>query len=118
MTPASVVRRPSTFSNIFSETTGPIELIFLMKTPWDGGTKVCSNGHGHMTKMAATPIYGENPSKIFFSRTRKPMTLGLGMYHLGCGANQVCSNDDPRMTLTYLKSRSNLLPNAFKWENF
>ena len=23
-----------------------------------------------------------------------------------------------RLTLTYLKSRSNLLPNAFKWENF
>ena len=23
------------------------------------GTKVCSNGAGHMTKMAATPIYGK-----------------------------------------------------------
>ena len=23
------------------------------------------NGPGHMTKMAATPIYGKNPSKIF-----------------------------------------------------
>ena len=31
---SSVVRRPSTFSNIFSsETTGPIELIFHMETP-------------------------------------------------------------------------------------
>ena len=44
-----------------------------------GGTKVCSNGPGHMTKMAAVPIYGKNPLKIFFSRTRKLMTLGLGM---------------------------------------
>ena len=26
------------------------------------------------------------------------------------------SNGDPRLTLTYLTSRSNLLPNAFKWE--
>ena len=26
--------------------------------------KVCSNGPGHMTKMAAMPIYGKNPSKI------------------------------------------------------
>ena len=83
VTPASVVRpsvRPSTFSNIFSsETTGPIELKFHMETPYDGGTKVCSNVPGHMTKMAAMPIYGKNPLKIFFSRTKRPMTLGLGM---------------------------------------
>ena len=29
---------------------------------------------------------------------------------------QVCSNDDPKLTLTYLKARSNLVPNAFVWE--
>ena len=75
MAPAPV--RPSTFSNI-SETTGPIELEFHLETPWDGRTKVCSNGPGHMTKMAPMPIYGKNPLKIF-SRTRMPMTLGLGM---------------------------------------
>ena len=74
------VGRLSTFSNIFSsETTGPIKLKFQMETPKDAGTKVCSNGPGHMTKMAAMPIYGKNPLKIFFSRTRRPMTLGLGM---------------------------------------
>ena len=28
------------------------------------------------------------------------------------------SADDPQMTLTYFKSRSNLLPNAFIWECF
>ena len=76
-----------------------------METPQDRGTKVCSNGHGYMTKMAAMSIYGKNPLKIFFSRTRR-----------GCGAYQVCSSDDPRLTLTYLTSRSNLLYNAFKWE--
>ena len=54
----------STFSNIFSsETTGPIEAKFHMEPPWDGGTKVCSNGPGHMTKMAAMPIYGKNLKK-------------------------------------------------------
>ena len=42
------------------------------------------------------------------------MTLELGMKHWGCEAYQVCSNDDPRLTLTYLTSRSTLLPNAFK----
>ena len=51
----------STFSNIFSsETTGPIEAKFHMEPPWDRGTKVCSNGPGHMTKMATMPIYGKN----------------------------------------------------------
>ena len=44
---------PSTFSNIFSETTEPIELNFHLETPFDGGIKVCSNGPGHMTKQKA-----------------------------------------------------------------
>ena len=34
-----------------------------MELPWDGGTKVCSNGPGHMTKMAAMHIYGKNLKK-------------------------------------------------------
>ena len=53
----------STFSNIFSETTGPIEAKFHVEPPWDGGMKVYSNGLGHMTKMAAMPIYGKNLKK-------------------------------------------------------
>ena len=54
----------SIFSNIFSsETTGPIEAKFHMEPPWDGGMKVFSNGPGHMTKMAAMPIYGKNLKK-------------------------------------------------------
>ena len=87
-----------------------------METPYDAGTKVCSNGPEHMTKMAATPIYGKNPLNIF-SRTRRPMILGIGSVAFGLWGlpSLVCSNDDPRLTLT---SRSNLLPNAFKWENF
>ena len=32
-----------------------------MASPLDGGTKFCLNGLGHMTKMAAMPIY----SKMF-----------------------------------------------------
>ena len=58
---ASVVRRPFTFSNIFSsETARPIKAKFYVEPPWEGGTKVCINGPGHMTKMAAMPIYGKN----------------------------------------------------------
>ena len=51
----------STFSNIFSsETTGAIEAKFQVELSMDGGTKVCSNGPGHMTSMAAMPIYSTN----------------------------------------------------------
>ena len=54
--------------------------------------------------MAAMPIYGKNP---LISSSPEPETLGLGMLHWGCGACKVCSNNDPRLTLTYLTSRSN-----------
>ena len=58
----SVVRPP--FSKIFfSKTAGPIKAKFHMEPQWDGGTKVYSRGLGHMTKMAATPIYGKNLQK-------------------------------------------------------
>ena len=64
--PSSVVRRrrPSTISiNFSSETTGPIVTKFHMKPPGLGGTKRCSKSAGHMTKMAAMPIYGKNLKK-------------------------------------------------------
>ena len=41
--------------------------------------KIYSNKFGRMTKMAAMTIYGKNPSKIFFSRTTRPIALKLGM---------------------------------------
>ena len=54
----------STFSNICSsETSGPIEVKFHVEPPWEGGTKVCSNVLGQLTKMAAMPIYGKNLKK-------------------------------------------------------
>ena len=67
----------------------------------------------HMTKMAAMPIYGKNPLKICFSRTKGPVALGLGMQHWGLACNKVCSNDDLGLTLTFFMARSNLLPSAF-----
>ena len=76
--PSSVVR-PFTFSNISSETAWPIKAKFYVEPPWEGGTKVYINGPGHMTKMAAMPIYGKNPSKIFFSRTGGSIFTKLGM---------------------------------------
>ena len=42
-----------------------------------------------------------------------PMTLKLGMEHRVLDYYQVCSNDDPGMTLTYFTARSNLVPYVF-----
>ena len=51
----------SIFLNFFSSiTTRPVEARFHVNSPWDRGTKAYSNGPGHMTKMAAMPIYGKN----------------------------------------------------------
>ena len=54
--------------------------------------------------------------KIFFSGTKRPMTLKLGMQYWVLEYYQVCSNDDPELTLTYFTARSNLVPYAFVWE--
>ena len=51
----------ATFSNFFFlETAWPIEAKFYVEPPWDGGTKIWSNGLDHMAKMATMPIYGKN----------------------------------------------------------
>ena len=75
----SSVRPSSTISKIFSETAWPIKLKFYVEPPWVGGMEVCSRNFGHMTKMAATPIYGKNLSQIFFSRTGRPISTKLGL---------------------------------------
>ena len=73
----------STFSNIFfSETTGPIEAKFHMEPPWGGGTKVCSNGTGHMTKMAIMPIYGKTLKNLLL-RNQKAFDIETKYAALG-----------------------------------
>ena len=84
-----------------------------MKPLWDGGMKVCSNGPCHMTNMAAMPIHDK---KIFFPGTKQPMILKVGMQHQVLEYYQICSNDDPGLTLTCFTARSNLIPYAFVWE--
>ena len=68
-------RRPSVHNlNVFSsETDRPIKAKFYMEPPWEGGTKVYISGLGHMTKLAAMPIYGKNLKKS------SSMILNLGM---------------------------------------
>ena len=44
------------------------------------------------------------------------MTLKLGLQHWMLEYYQICSNDDPGLTLTYFTTRSNLDPYPFVWE--
>ena len=71
--------------------------------------KIYKYAAGHMTRMATMLIYGESPSKIFFSGTSEPISTKLGMQHWGLLLINVCSNDDPRLTLTYFMTRSNFV---------
>ena len=75
----SVCHRHSQCSKIFSETALPIKAKFYVELPWVGGMIFCSRHQGHMTKMAAMPIYGKNPSKIFYSRTGWPIFKKISM---------------------------------------
>ena len=62
--------RPFTFSNISSVAAWPIKAKFYVEPPWERGTKVCINGPGHMTKLAATPIYGKNLKNLLLQNQR------------------------------------------------
>ena len=86
-----------------------------MTTPYDWLAKIYTKCYGHMTKMATMPIYGKNSLNIFFSGTKRPLALGLGMQLWECGPYQVCTNDESRLTLSYFMARSNLILNAFIW---
>ena len=110
-------RPSSTLSSNISETAGPIKAKFHMEPHWNGGMKVCLNGYGHMTRMAAMPIYGKNPLKIFFSETSRLMTFKLGIQHWGLIPYKVYLSDDPGLTFTYFTARSTLLPNDLVLRN-
>ena len=75
-------------SNISSESTVPnaMKAKFYLEPLLE---EVCLNCQGHMAKMAAMPIYGENFLKKFCSRTKSPMILKLGMQHVGLKLHRV-----------------------------
>ena len=64
------------------------------------------NNPGHMTKMAAMPIYDKNPLKFFYSGTTGLISTKLGMKHWGLEYYNVFINYDLWMTLTYFTARS------------
>ena len=97
------------FSNVFSsETAWPIKAKFYVEPPWEGGTKVYINGPGHMTKMAAMPIYGKNFKKNLL---QNQMSYDIETCPVASGKKlfKVYINDDPGLTLTYFTARPNLV---------
>ena len=86
-----------------------------MESPWDGGTKVCSNGSGHMTKIAAMSIYSKNFKNLLL---RNQKAGDLETWHAASGARVLPSlfKYDPELTLIYFTADSNLVPYAFVWE--
>ena len=77
------------FSNIFSsETTGPIKAKFHVEPPWDGGTKLCSNGQGNMTKMAAM-LYMIKILKKLLLRNQK--AYDLDTWYVASSARELTS---------------------------
>ena len=73
-----------------------------------------TNNQGHLSKMVAMPIYGINPSKIFFSGTGGSISKKLGVKHLLLKYYNVYINHDPVMTLTQFMARSTCVDHAFK----
>ena len=103
----------STFSNFFSlETAKPIEAKFYVAPPWDGGTKVCSNGLGHMTRWPSFP-YMAKTLKNLLLWNQKADDLEVDMHHQVLKYYQVYSNDDLGLTMTYFTAMSNFVPYAF-----
>ena len=74
--------------------------------------KVYSNCSGHMTNIASIPIYGKNLKKIF-SGTKRLMNWKVGVQHWVLEYYQVCSNNDPGLTLTYFMAVLKLVPYTF-----
>ena len=74
------------------------------------------NNLGHMTKMAAMPIYGKNLSKIFFSETNRLISRKLGVKHRWLKYFNVYINNDPMMTLTKFMARSSCVAYEFELE--
>ena len=109
-------RTSSTSLNIFSsETTGPIKVKFHMELLWGGGTKVCSNGPGHMTEMAPMPIYGKNHKKSssLEPKGRWPWNL---VCIIGCSSTTKFAQMVTLGWPWHFTVRSNLVPYAFVWE--
>ena len=59
-----------------------------MEPPWEGGTKIYINGPGHMTKMAAMPIYGKTLKSLLLQNQK---SYDLETWHVALGTQALQS---------------------------
>ena len=79
----------SLFSNIFLyEIAWPINAKFHVEPSWAVGKKVYINGTGHITKMAAMPIYGKTFKNLLLQNKQ---SYGLETWHVALGAQALQS---------------------------
>ena len=86
--PSSSGRRPSSvhiFKHLLLRNRLANQSQILCGASWEGGTKVCINGPGHMTKMAAMPINGKNLKK-----SSSPEPAGRFPRNLVCSIGDSC----------------------------
>ena len=62
---------------------------------------------GHITKMAAMPIYGKKPLKTIFPGNTRQLLMKICIKHQRPKPFIICANYDPGLTLTYFTARSN-----------
>ena len=94
-----------------SETTGPISFKFHMQLQAKG-ERFFIFGPGHMTKMAAMPIYGKTFKQFILQKHWADCLLR----NLVCSIWGSSSFDDPRLTMTYFMARSTLFSKALEWK--
>ena len=78
--------------------------------------KIHQHNAGHMSKIAAMPIYGKNIFKIFFPGTTWLILVKLFMKHQRPKPFIFCSNYDSGLNLTFLW-QGQILQLRQKWEN-
>ena len=69
--------------------------------------KIHQHFAGHMTKVAAMPIYCKNSLKIFFPGTTGQILTKLCIKYQRPKPFIICANYDTGLILTYFTARSN-----------
>ena len=92
-------------SSIFTAETKAIDLALDFISTYDANNKFIIFSDSLSALKAMNHIS---------SKFARPFVCSIG----DVWSTKFCSNDDPKLTLTYLTPRSTLLPNAFKWDFF
>ena len=88
------------FKLLFLKNLQAIEAKFHMEPPWDVGNENLFKCCKSYDQIGFQTRIWKKPSKISFFQTKKPMTLKLGIQYWVLKYFQICSNDDPQLTLT------------------